>query len=218
VADPVEVRLAVGADGARGRVAARQVGPAPPADDRGGPPRAPARAGGVPVTGDRWPGPRRPFDAAAYESRVRGGPCFVCGIVRGSPEQPEEILHRDRLAVTFLARPGVVPGHTLVAPVRHAEAVVRDFAVDEYVELQRRVHEVGTAVTAVVPTERLYVLSLGSQQGNAHVHWHVVPLPPGVPYSDQQLGLFDLARLGVPDVPPAERGALAAALRSLLFR
>jgi histidine triad (HIT) family protein len=165
-----------------------------------------------------WPGPRRPYDADAYVARVRTGPCFVCRLVRGSPDQPEEILHRDRLAVTFLARPGVVPGHTLVAPVRHAEAVVRDFPVEEYVELQRRVHEVGEAVMAVVPAERLYVLSLGSQQGNAHVHWHVVPLPPGVPYADQQFGLFDLARLGVPDLPPAERTAIAAELRSRLAR
>jgi len=67
-----------------------------------------------------------------------------------------------------------------------------------------------------VPTERLYVLSLGSRQGNPHVHWHLVPLPPGVPYADQQLGLFDLERLGVPDVPPDEQAAIAAAVRSRL--
>jgi diadenosine tetraphosphate (Ap4A) HIT family hydrolase len=162
-----------------------------------------------------WPGPRVPFDAAAYETRVRTGPCFICDLVRGRPSQPEEILHRDRLAVTFLARPGVVPGHTLVAPVRHAEAVVRDFPIEEYLQLQRRVHEVGEAVSAVVPTERLYVLSLGSQQGNAHVHWHVVPLPPGVPYADQQLALFDLPRLGA---PVADTATLAADLRTHLAR
>jgi diadenosine tetraphosphate (Ap4A) HIT family hydrolase len=148
-----------------------------------------------------WPGERVPFDAAAYEARVRGGPCFVCRLVRGDPEQPEVVLHRDRLAVTFLSRPGVVPGHTLVAPVRHAEAVVGDFAPEEYLALQRRVHEVGVALTDVLAPERLYVLSLGSQQGNAHVHWHVVPLPPGVPYADQQLALVDLTRLGVPTAP-----------------
>ena len=165
-----------------------------------------------------WPGPRRPYDEGAYEQRVLTGPCFVCGIVRGSPTQPEQVVHRDRVAVTFLARPGVVPGHTLVAPVRHAEAVVGDFPVAEYLELQRRVHEVGTALSALVPTERLYVLSLGSQQGNAHVHWHVVPLPPGVPYGDQQFGLFDLARFGVPDLPPGEQEALAASLRARLLR
>lgn len=165
-----------------------------------------------------WPGPRRAFDQDAYERQVRTGTCFVCDLVRGRPSQPELVLHRDRLAVTFLARPGVVPGHALVAPVRHVSEVIGDFPVADYLDLQRRVHEVGTAVSAAVPTERLYVLSLGSRQGNAHVHWHVVPLPPGVPWADQQLGLFDLARLGAPDAPAAEQEALAADLRARLSR
>ena len=52
----------------------------------------------------------------------------------------------------------------------------------------------GRAICAAVPTERLYVLSLGSKQGNSHVHWHLAPLPPGVPFFaaiDTDLG-FDL--------------------------
>ena len=163
-----------------------------------------------------WPGPRVPFDAAAYEARVRGGPCFVCRLVRGDPAQPELVLHRDGLAVTFLSRPGVVPGHTLVAPVRHVEAVVADVLLEDYLELQRRVYAVAEAVQATVPAERLYLLSLGSRQGTAHVHWHVVPLPPGVPYPDQQFGLFDLARLGVPDLTADQHQALATALRTRL--
>lgn len=134
-------------------------------------------------------------------------PCFVCGIVRGRPSRPELILHRDRVAVTFLASPGVVPGHTVVAPLRHVEAVVGDFPVADYLELQRRVHEVGTAVAAVVPTGRLQVLGVGG----GHVRWQVVPVPPGVTLADP-LGP------GRPDLPPAERDALAVSLRALLFR
>ena len=42
-----------------------------------------------------------------------------------------------------------------------------------------------------MPTERLYVLSPGSQQGNRHVHWHLAPLPPGVPFEQQQLTALD---------------------------
>lgn len=30
------------------------------------------------------------------------------------------------------------------------------------------------------------LLSLGSQQGNAHLHWHIQPLTPGTPYHRQQ--------------------------------
>jgi len=42
---------------------------------------------------------------------------------------------------------------------------------------------VAGALSEVVPTERVYRLSLGSKQGNAHLHWHVAPIPPGVPYN-----------------------------------
>ena len=38
------------------------------------------------------------------------------------------------------------------------------------------------------------MLSLGSQQGNCRMQWHLVPLPPGVPYGDQQTALFDEAK------------------------
>jgi ATP adenylyltransferase len=138
------------------------------------------------------------------------GPCSVCDLVRGRPPEPVPVLHRDRVAVTFLARPGVVPGHTVVAPVRHAEAVVGDFSVSDHLDLQRRVHEVGTALAAVVPTGRLYVLG----EPGGHVRWHLLPLPPGVPYGS----LADLSRPAEPDLPPAEREDLAARMRALLAR
>lgn len=48
------------------------------------------------------------------------------------------------------------------------------------------VHRVALAVEEVFRPERTYLLSLGSQQGNAHVHWHIAGLPPGVPYERQQ--------------------------------
>ncbi|MEV5741912.1 hypothetical protein AB0L30_17845 [Microbispora rosea] len=50
----------------------------------------------------------------------------------------------------------------------------------------RTVRRIALAVEAVVPFERTYLFSLGSQQGNAHLHWHVAPLPPGTPYEQQQ--------------------------------
>jgi diadenosine tetraphosphate (Ap4A) HIT family hydrolase len=56
---------------------------------------------------------------------------------------------------------------------------------------------------------QLYLLSLGSNQGNAHVHWHIVPLPAGVPYREQQLGIY---RKGILKIPEEEMAALAARL------
>jgi len=96
--------------------------------------------------------------------------------------------------------------------------VVSDFTEDEYAALQRLIHRVGRALVSVIETERLYVTSFGSQQGNPHVHWHLLPLPPGVLYDDQQAAVFDTAKgwMGLGDDVMAQlaaevRAALAAA-------
>jgi diadenosine tetraphosphate (Ap4A) HIT family hydrolase len=102
----------------------------------------------------------------------------------------------------------------LVAPKEHREGAVDDFSEDEYAELQRVVHRVGRAVSRAVPTERLYVLSLGSARGNSHVHWHVVPLPPGVPFEEQQLAALD-TDLGF-DLSDEELEELAGRIRATL--
>ena len=74
--------------------------------------------------------------------------------------------------------------------------------------LQRLVYQVGEALRQELPNERLYILSLGNQSGNRHVHWHVAPLPPGVPYEQQQFGAFSLDR-GILALPDDEMTALA---------
>jgi diadenosine tetraphosphate (Ap4A) HIT family hydrolase len=61
----------------------------------------------------------------------------------------------------------------------------------------------------------MYSLSLGSQQGNAHLHWHIAPLPPGVPYDQQQFHAL-MAENGVLPVADTEQAALAAAIGSRL--
>jgi diadenosine tetraphosphate (Ap4A) HIT family hydrolase len=126
------------------------------------------------------------------------------------------VVYEDDAAIAFLNRYPSLYGHTLVAPRRHLEQVTGDFAPDEYLGLQRVVHRVGEALRAVVPTERLYVLSLGSAQGNRHVHWHLAPLPPGVPFAEQQLAALhtDL----VVDLSDDELADLAARLREVLTR
>src|SRR5437660_6510819 len=103
-----------------------------------------------------------------------------------------------------------------VCPRRHVEHVTGDFSQDEYVALQRWVHRVGEALRRSVPTERLYVLSLGSQQGNRHVHWHVVAQPPGLAYHEQQLGLLAKSIRGVLPFDPARNKRLAERIRANL--
>jgi diadenosine tetraphosphate (Ap4A) HIT family hydrolase len=164
--------------------------------------------------------PRIPFDLDAYEQRVReasaSGTCFICSIVAGTRDD-HLVLYRDDVCIAFLAKFPTLAGYTLVAPIEHRTDVVGDFDEDEYVELQRRVHRVGRALPAAVPTERLYILSLGSHQGNAHVHWHLGPLPPGVPYREQQYAAL-MHENGYLDLPASELSAIAERITAHLGR
>jgi diadenosine tetraphosphate (Ap4A) HIT family hydrolase len=154
----------------------------------------------------------RSIDIEAYIRRSQSGPCFVCELLAGNPDYRHHVVYEDDAAIAFLNKYPTLYGYTLVAPRQHREHVTGDFALDEYLQLQRVVYRVAEALRQAVPTERVYVLSLGSQQGNRHVHWHVAPLPPGVPYEEQQLAALHFDR-GVLDIPDAEMAALAARLR-----
>jgi diadenosine tetraphosphate (Ap4A) HIT family hydrolase len=157
--------------------------------------------------------PKVPFDAQWYERRVRGGPCFICAIVDGSHDD-HLVVFRDDICIAFLAKWPTLVGYTLLAPLEHRTDVVADFTEDQYEALQRRIHRLGRAVSAAVPTERLYVLSLGSHQGNAHVHWHLAPLPGGVPYERQQLAALIHESGGYLDIPDNDLAHLAAQIRA----
>ena len=100
-----------------------------------------------------------------------------------------------------------------MAPREHREQVTGDFSAEEYVAVQRVVYDVAEGVRAVLGPERVYILSLGSQAANAHVHWHVAPLPPGVPFEEQQLEALSWKR-GILDLSEADVAALAGRLRT----
>lgn len=70
----------------------------------------------------------------------------------------------------------------------------------------------------VLPVERLYLMSLGSQEGNDHVHWHVVPLPPGVPFEKQQFNAVMIASAGYLDLDDAQQVILAQQIATALDR
>ncbi|MGN6676355.1 MAG: HIT family protein [Streptosporangiaceae bacterium] len=156
-----------------------------------------------------------PFDVAAYERRTREGPCFVCAILARHPDYSHHDIYEDAATIGFLVRYPTLLGHCLVAPKQHVEDWVADLGEEQFLAFQRIVHRVARAVAASVPTERMYSLSLGSQQGNTHVHWHIAPLPPGVPYRQQQLHAL-MAENGVLDVDDASQASLAQAIRSHL--
>jgi diadenosine tetraphosphate (Ap4A) HIT family hydrolase len=156
---------------------------------------------------------RVPFDIERYARHSWEGPCFVCEILAGNPDYPHHGVYEDAATIGFLTRYPTLLGHCLVAPKRHVEDWVHDLDEAEYLALQQVVHRVAWAVAGTVPAERMYSLSLGSQQGNAHLHWHLAPLPPGVPYRRQQHYAL-MAENGVLDVDDSSQAALARAISS----
>ncbi|MFF1907242.1 phosphotransferase [Kitasatospora sp. NPDC058218] len=156
------------------------------------------------------------FDEQAYAQRSRTGPCFICRMLAGDPEFQHEIVYRDERHVAFLDRYPTLLGKLLIAPVRHREDVIGDFTGEESAELWQVVHRAGAALRQVVPTERIYVQSLGSNSGNAHVHIHVAALPPGVPYEQQQTAALLWESAGLLAVPAEETARIAGQLRAHL--
>ena len=142
------------------------------------------------------------------------GRCFICEMLAGNPEYQHHIVFQDETIVAFLSKYPQLYGYTLVAPRRHLEQVSGDFTEAEYLAIQRVVYRVGEALRRVVSTERLYILSLGSQAANRHVHWHVAPLPSGVPLEQQQYAV--LSKEEILDLGEEEMSALAAKLRQEL--
>ncbi len=155
----------------------------------------------------------QPFDVDAYEKRSKEGPCFICELVAGN--NPHHMIYENQTAVVFLNKYPLLYGYTLVAPRDHREHAAGDFTLDEYLALQRVIYHVAEALRHLVPTERIYILTLGSQQGNRHVHWHLAPLPPGIPYEQQQTAALDLSR-GILALSDEEMTSLAQALRQEL--
>jgi diadenosine tetraphosphate (Ap4A) HIT family hydrolase len=161
---------------------------------------------------------RETFDLDGYAREVSQG-CFICRLVQGDPSlAAHDVIWRNKEAIALLDRFPTVYGYTLVAPVAHREQVTGDFSLQEYLKLQRVVHAVAEAIRLALSPERVYVLSLGSQQANAHVHWHVVPCPPGVPLEEQQGALIDKEKRGVLRLDDEEGQALASRLRAHLPR
>jgi ATP adenylyltransferase len=124
-------------------------------------------------------------------------------------------INQDDHVIAFLNKYPMLYGYALVAPADHREHVIGDFTLEEYLALQAAVYRVAEAVRRTVAPERVYILSLGSQQGNRHAHWHIAPLPAGAPLEQQQLEALR-AENGILDLTDAEMQNLAQRIRENL--
>lgn len=151
---------------------------------------------------------RSPVDLGLLVRNATQGPCFVCELVAGNPAFRHHLIAEDDDAIIFLSKYPTMAGYALVCPKAHVEDLAEDISTAAYLALQTRVHRLARALKQVFDAERIYVLSLGSQQGNSHLHFHVAPLPRGVPYERQQYHAL-MAEHGVLQLADDEMAAMA---------
>lgn len=151
---------------------------------------------------------RDQFDLTEYSKRTQEGPCFICEMLSGNPDYMHHVIAEDEDTVIFLNKHPTLRGYALVCPKAHKEDLADDLSDKEYLNLQGKVHRLSKALKKVFDAERIYVLSLGSNQGNSHLHFHVAPLPKGIPYEEQQYHAL-MAENGTLQTSDAEMAALA---------
>lgn len=156
------------------------------------------------------------FDVAHLVERRTSGSCFICEFLRGNSEYRHVAVCETESAIAFLSKYPPLLGYVIVAPKEHREQVTGDFTLSEYLALQRFIYEVAEGMRRVLLPERVYLLSLGSQAANAHVHWHLAPLPSGVPLEHQQYHAL-MHEFGIIEVSHEEQIALAAQFKHAIY-
>ncbi|MHC2364143.1 HIT family protein [Rhizobium leguminosarum] len=158
---------------------------------------------------------RVPFDLDRYLEGIETRPCFICGCVANDPSFFHHRVYEDSETIIFLSRYPTLEGYCLVCPREHREDLSKDLSKDEYLRLQEMVYLLSRVLKKTFNAERIYVLSLGSQKANSHLHFHVAPLPKRVPLEKQQYHAL-MAENGVLQIDESEMARLAERIRLAL--
>lgn len=106
-----------------------------------------------------------------YSRFVEG--CPFCAIVSGDAAAHEVL--RDAVAVAFLDRRPVFPGHVLVVPVHHV-VTLPDLPTHELGPFFERVQRLAAALPTALDAHGTFVAANNVvSQSVAHLHVHVVP-------------------------------------------
>ncbi|PDT30783.1 HIT family protein [Rhizobium sp. L9] len=158
---------------------------------------------------------RVPFDLDRYLEGIKTRPCFICGCVANDPSFFHHRVYEDSETIIFLSKYPTLQGYCLVCPREHREDLSKDLNKAEYLRLQEMVYLLSRALKTAFNAERIYVLSLGSQQANSHLHFHVAPLPRGVPLEKQQYNAL-MVENGILQIDELEMARLAERIRIAL--
>lgn len=116
------------------------------------------------------------FPTPRYRRRVPSSrPCPFCAIVAG--EASAEVVLRDDVAVAFLDRTPLFPGHVLVVPVDHVVTLPELTDVGPFFE---RVKRIAAVMPAALGAQGTFVANNNVvSQSVPHLHVHVVPRTKG---------------------------------------
>ena len=73
-----------------------------------------------------------------------------------------------------------------MCPKRHVERFESELSPAEWQRLLDVTQRIARSISEAMGAMRMYLASLGSPQGNPHLHLHVCPCPPGTPLEEQQ--------------------------------
>lgn len=104
---------------------------------------------------------------------AEAGPCIFCSIVDGAASAHE--VFRDAVAVGFLDRAPLFPGHVLMVPVGHV-VTLPELPLEFVGPFFERVQEMARAVPGALGAQGSFVaMNNIVSQSVAHLHVHVVP-------------------------------------------
>ena len=104
--------------------------------------------------------------------------CPFCAIVAGIDDEAE-VVYRSNVAVAFLDRRPLFPGHVLVVPVRHVDTLP-DLDDAEVAPFFAEVQRVAAAVPTALGAQGTFVaINNVVSQSVPHLHVHVVPRTKG---------------------------------------
>jgi histidine triad (HIT) family protein len=104
--------------------------------------------------------------------------CPFCAIVAGTDDDAE-VVYRDDVAVAFLDRRPLFPGHVLVVSARHVDTLpdLDDADLAPFFSVVRRI--AGAVPTALGAQGTFVAMNNVVSQSVSHLHVHVVPRTKG---------------------------------------
>ncbi|WP_411248883.1 HIT family protein [Shouchella clausii] len=97
--------------------------------------------------------------------------CLFCAIA--NKEVKSHIVYEDEQTIAFLDIQPIRPGHMLVIPKRHREAL-HTLGEQEYIDVMKAVRLLSKQVNDTLRPKKVGVAIAGFDQ--AHLHIHIIPM------------------------------------------